>query len=188
MCQTAPSWPTTKTSSRPSWFFPIDNRSVCRILLGGLPRLFHSLQFGATHPGFRLASLSLLVVVGHCCAPLASGSGQIAQQKSTLWIGINPNRAVTTVWRTKPGTMLSIGLNYRTTDTTAYFAACRFLQSAPGGHRTEFLFRIGDSMKSIVFPSESTARYKYAHLPATRTYVSSTRQERFGLRISQRIR
>src|SRR5579864_4443233 len=40
--------------------------------------------------------------------------------------------------------------------------------------------RLGDSMKSIVFPSESTARYKYVHLPATRTYVSSTRQERFG--------
>jgi len=43
-------------------------------------------------------------------APLASGSGQIAQQKSTLWIGINLNQAVTIVWRTKPGTMLSIGL------------------------------------------------------------------------------
>jgi hypothetical protein len=41
---------------------------------------------------------------------LAPTSGQIAQQKSTLWIGINLNQAVTTVWRTKPGTMLSIGL------------------------------------------------------------------------------
>src|SRR5271169_2521221 len=42
--------------------------------------------------------------------------------------------------------------------------------------------RLGDSMKAIVCPSESPARYKDAHLPATRTYVSSTRQERFGLR------
>ena len=31
--------------------------------------------------------------------------------------------------------------------------------------------------KSIVAPVESTARYKYTHLPLTRTYVSSTRQE-----------
>src|SRR5580693_6170488 len=29
--------------------------------------------------------------------------------------------------------------------------------------------RLGDSMKSIVFPSESTVRYKHANLPATRT-------------------
>jgi hypothetical protein len=34
----------------------------------------------------------------------------MAQQKGTLWIGINLNQAVTIVWRTKPGTMLSIGL------------------------------------------------------------------------------
>ena len=31
----------------------------------------------------------------------------------------------------------------------------------------------------IVAPVESTARYKYTHLPFTRTYVSSTRQESF---------
>ena len=37
--------------------------------------------------------------------------------------------------------------------------------------------------KSIVAPVESTARYKYTHLPFTRTYVSSTRHESFvGLR------
>jgi hypothetical protein len=30
-----------------------------------------------------------------------------------------------------------------------------------------------------VAPVESTARYKYTHLPFTRTYVSSTRQESF---------
>jgi len=41
---------------------------------------------------------------------LAPGSGQIAQQKGTLWIGINLKQAVTIVWRTKPETMLSIGL------------------------------------------------------------------------------
>jgi hypothetical protein len=29
----------------------------------------------------------------------------------------------------------------------------------------------------MVEPMESTARYKYTHLPLTRTYVSSTRQE-----------
>jgi hypothetical protein len=34
----------------------------------------------------------------------------MAQQKGTLWIGINLHQAVTIVWRTKPGTMLSIGL------------------------------------------------------------------------------
>src|SRR5712691_8592846 len=56
------------------------------------------------------ASLSLLFVVGHLQRSLAPDSGQIAQQKGTLWIGINLNQAVTTVWRTKPGTMLSIGL------------------------------------------------------------------------------
>jgi hypothetical protein len=84
----------------------------------------------------------LLVVIGHCSAPLASGSGQIAQQKSTLWIGINPNRAVTTVWRTKPGTMLSIGLNYSTTDTTAYFRCLSLLSECPRRTPTEFLFRM----------------------------------------------
>ena len=37
--------------------------------------------------------------------------------------------------------------------------------------------RLAESKKSIVAPWESTARYKYTHLPFTRTYVSSTRQE-----------
>src|SRR6202790_4859640 len=36
--------------------------------------------------------------------------------------------------------------------------------------------RLAESKKSIVAPVESTARYKYTHLPFTRTYVSSTRQ------------
>ena len=34
--------------------------------------------------------------------------------------------------------------------------------------------RLADSRKSIVAPVESTARYKYVHLPATRRYISST--------------
>ena len=37
--------------------------------------------------------------------------------------------------------------------------------------------RLAERRKSIVAPVESTARYKYTHLPLTRTYVSSTRQE-----------
>lgn len=52
---------------------------------------------------FRLARLSLLFVVGHCCAPMGSGSGQIAQQKSTLWIGISHRHSCTLVFR--PGTL-----------------------------------------------------------------------------------
>src|SRR5277367_2084525 len=39
--------------------------------------------------------------------------------------------------------------------------------------------RLAERRKSIVAPVESTARYKYTHLPFTRTYVSSTRQESF---------
>ena len=39
--------------------------------------------------------------------------------------------------------------------------------------------RLAERRKSIVAPLESTARDKYAHLPFTRTYVSSTRQESF---------
>jgi hypothetical protein len=35
--------------------------------------------------------------------------------------------------------------------------------------------RFAESKKSIVAPSEFTARYKYTYLPLTRTYVSSTR-------------
>ena len=46
VCQTAPSWPTTKTSSRPSWFVPIVRRSPSRILATGLPKLSHLLQNG----------------------------------------------------------------------------------------------------------------------------------------------
>ena len=46
----------------------------------------------------------------------------------------------------------------------------------------------GDNRKSIVLPAESMARYKEVHCPATRMYVSSTRHERFGFRISDRIR
>ena len=34
--------------------------------------------------------------------------------------------------------------------------------------------RLAERRKSIVAPVESTARYKYTHLPFTRTYVSST--------------
>src|ERR1700730_10701096 len=36
--------------------------------------------------------------------------------------------------------------------------------------------RLDDRRKSIVAPLESTARYKYTHLPLTRMQVSSTRQ------------
>src|SRR6202030_3246615 len=39
--------------------------------------------------------------------------------------------------------------------------------------------RLAERRKSIVAPLESTARYKYTHLPLTRTYVSSTRPESF---------
>jgi hypothetical protein len=39
--------------------------------------------------------------------------------------------------------------------------------------------RLAERRKSIVAPVESTARYKYTHLPLTRTHVSSTRQESF---------
>src|SRR5580700_8150046 len=39
--------------------------------------------------------------------------------------------------------------------------------------------RLAERRKSIVAPVESTARYKYTHLPFTRTYVSSTLQESF---------
>src|SRR5437868_8321979 len=45
-------------------------------------------------------------------------------------------------------------------------------------HLAAIRSRLGDSMKSIVSPAESTARYRYTRLPATRTYVSSTRHER----------
>jgi hypothetical protein len=34
--------------------------------------------------------------------------------------------------------------------------------------------RYGESRKSIVFPAESTALYRYVHRPATRMYVSPT--------------
>src|SRR5580692_5022424 len=39
--------------------------------------------------------------------------------------------------------------------------------------------RLAERRNSIVAPVESTARYKYTHLPLARTYVSSTRQESF---------
>jgi hypothetical protein len=46
--------------------------------------------------------------------------------------------------------------------------------------------RLGDNMRSMVSRAESTARYKYTQFPATRTYVPSTRQDRFGCRRSRR--
>src|SRR4029077_6662824 len=49
--------------------------------------------------------------------------------------------------------------------------------------------RLAERRKSIVAPVESTARYKYTHLPFTRTYVSSTRHESFvGLRGTRKRR
>src|SRR5271170_7539531 len=49
--------------------------------------------------------------------------------------------------------------------------------------------RLAERRKSIVAPLESTARYKYTHLPFTRTYVSSTRHESFvGLRCRHKRR
>src|SRR5580692_6391149 len=49
--------------------------------------------------------------------------------------------------------------------------------------------RLAERRKSIVAPLESTARYKYTHLPFTRTYVSSTRHESFvGLRCRRKRR
>jgi len=39
-----------------------------------------------------------------------------------------------------------------------------------------FLSRLARSKKSMVFPSVSTARYKYAHFPLTFLYVSFIRQ------------
>ena len=49
--------------------------------------------------------------------------------------------------------------------------------------------RLAERRKSIVAPVESTARYKYTHLPLTRTYVSSTRQESLvGLSLERKRR
>ena len=49
--------------------------------------------------------------------------------------------------------------------------------------------RFAERRKSIVGPVESTARYKYTHLPLTRTYVSSTRQESLvGLSLERKRR
>src|SRR5271154_7103383 len=45
--------------------------------------------------------------------------------------------------------------------------------------------RLAERRKSIVAPVESTARYKYTHLPLTRTYVSSTRLEPFAQALIQ---
>jgi hypothetical protein len=84
-------------------------------------------------------------VGGHFRSPFwAPGSGQIAQQKSTLWIGINLNyQAVTTVWRTKAGTMLSIGLDCSTTALTAYFRCLALLSECLKREPdTQFLFRM----------------------------------------------
>src|SRR4029077_6285858 len=47
-----------------------------------------------------------------------------------------------------------------------------FAQKALGGT----VSRLAERRKSMVAPVESTARYKYTHLPLTRMYVSSTRQ------------
>jgi hypothetical protein len=48
--------------------------------------------------------------------------------------------------------------------------------------------RLALRRKSIVAPVESTARYKYVHFPATRTYVSSQRHDAFVFRSSGRQR
>ena len=42
-----------------------------------------------------------------------------------------------------------------------------------------FPFRFALNIKSSVFPSESTARYRYFPSPLTSMYVSSTRHESF---------
>src|SRR5208283_3293575 len=49
--------------------------------------------------------------------------------------------------------------------------------------------RLAERRKSMVAPVESTARYKYTHLPFTRTYVSSTRPESLvGLSLERKRR
>jgi hypothetical protein len=50
-----------------------------------------------------------------------------------------------------------------------------------GDAETILIFGPGEAkgeLKSIIAPSESTARYKYTHLLLTRTYVSSTAKNR----------
>jgi len=74
---------------------------------------------------------------------LASNSGQIAQQKGTLWIGINLNQAVTIGWRTKPGTMLSIGLKLQHHCINGLLPLLVAALTMPQAEtRTAFLFRM----------------------------------------------
>jgi hypothetical protein len=66
----------------------------------------------------------------------------MAQQEGTLWIGINLNQAVTIVWRTKPGTMLSIGLKLQHHCIDGLLPLLVALPECPRRKETEFLFRM----------------------------------------------
>ena len=57
----------------------------------------------------------------------------------------------------------------------------RQLQELLGRHQIP----VGRQHEIDGVPVESTARYRYTQFPATRTYVSSTRQDRFGRRRSR---
>src|SRR5215471_18507092 len=83
---------------------------------------------------FRDELFGMLLLPGHVYHPFRSGSGQVAQKRYSLE-GNRPGmlaQAVTTVWRTQLGTMLSNGFN----STTVLFGllsatcACSILQCA----------------------------------------------------------
>jgi hypothetical protein len=86
-----------------------------------------------------LQSLQLIEFIRGCIF----GPYEIAQQKGTLWIGINLNQAVTIVWRTKPGTMLSIGLKLQHHCINGLLPLLVAVFRMPqGADQTEFLFRM----------------------------------------------
>src|ERR1700692_1570466 len=91
-----------------------------------IPFRFFRLPNAAVVFGLRVFPCLLLSDISALL--LASGSGQIAQQKSTLWTGINPNRAVKPLYGARNLEPCSpSGLNYSTTEETAYFACLSVL-------------------------------------------------------------
>jgi hypothetical protein len=79
--------------------------------------------------------------------------------KSTLWIGINLIQAVTTVWRTKSGAMLLIGVNCSTTDSTAYFRCLSLLPECPKRGPDRVPLSYGDRLKKVSTKSSTPSRH-----------------------------
>jgi hypothetical protein len=103
----------------------------------------------------------------------AQCSGQVAQLEGTLLIGINPSEAqiVTTVRRTKLGTMLPSGLDDGTTDASAYFRCVAILAVRRRPLKTHPKFLAGvASLGETLAPKKLRPNAKKSRAPGSRRF------------------